>query len=91
MLDKLEELYGLRKDVIDAYHAEFHNFKFEKNRSVQENLCLLENIRAKIRSLGENLRALCENVSDSAFKTKLFSVLPSVGNTANYRLPFCIS
>lgn len=69
MFDKLETLYGNRKEDLDNLHTQFQTFVYDEKQSVQENVNRLENIRQQITSLEDN-------ISDSAFRSRLVNSLP---------------
>ncbi len=69
VMEKLDQIYGLKKDDIDELQDEFQSFTYNNSESLQENVSRLEGIRQKLYEVGEE-------VSDSSFRTRLLSSLP---------------
>ncbi len=73
MLERIEGMYGPNENDIFELHNEFQNFQFDASKSLQENACRLQTIQDKLQKLGNN-------ISDFAFRTRLYSLPRKFGS-----------
>jgi hypothetical protein len=69
MLDTLDNLYGNREHDLNQLYTNFQNYKYLNDLSAHENVNKLQSFKVNIEKLGDQ-------ISETAFKTKILNILP---------------